>query len=116
LDLRFETESARDCFSNPKSQIENQKWECGLLDYGEAEMTRRCRGVVGGVVVALGLCLSAGCQTWLGGMTLPSGQYLTDNPDYVPPGPSFPLPRELAAQQAAAKASEGTGGATGGNP
>jgi hypothetical protein len=49
------------------------------------------------------MTLATGCQTWLGGMTLYSGDYLKDNPDYIPRGPSFPLPRELAAQQAAAK-------------
>jgi hypothetical protein len=64
--------------------------------------TRGRRGVVSGLLLAMALGLVAGCQTWLGGMTLPSGAYLSDNPDYIPPGPSFPLQRELAAQKAAA--------------
>ncbi len=76
-------------------------------------MTRRCRGVVGGVLVGLAMSLSAGCQTWIGGMTLPSGDYLRENPDYIPKGPSFPLQRELAAQQAAAKTLEPAPGAGG---
>jgi len=56
-----------------------------------------------GLLLAGGLSLSAGCQTYLGGMTLPSNDYLRDNPDYVPPMPNFKLPREAAAQQAAAR-------------
>lgn len=44
---------------------------------------------------ALGLG-QAGCQTWVGGMTLPSPRYLEHYPQYFPPDPTFPLPRELA--------------------
>jgi hypothetical protein len=44
---------------------------------------------------ALGLG-QAGCQTWVGGMTLPSPRYLEHYPQYFPPDPAFPLPRELA--------------------
>ncbi len=47
------------------------------------------------VAAALGLG-QAGCQTWVGGMTLPSPRYLQHYPQYFPPDPSFPLPRELA--------------------
>ena len=52
----------------------------------------------------LGLALAAltGCQTWVGGMTLPSGHYLQHPPQYFPPSPPFPLARELALQQGAA--------------
>lgn len=50
------------------------------------------------------LAASAGCQTWVGGMTLPSGHYLQHQPQYFPPSPPFPLPRELASQEAAAAA------------
>lgn len=53
--------------------------------------------------VAAFLCValtsSTGCQTWYGGMTLPSGRYLDHFPQYFPPDPSFPLPRELASQE-----------------
>jgi hypothetical protein len=56
-------------------------------------ITRRwlCRGAaaVGRAVPALG-----GCQTYMGGMTLPSGQYLKHSPQYFPPDPTFPLQRE----------------------
>jgi hypothetical protein len=41
-----------------------------------------------------------GCQTWSGGMTLPSGQYVNHPPQYVPPSPVFPLTQELTAQEA----------------
>ena len=57
------------------------------------------------------LGLASGCQTWVPeiGMTLPSPDYLKHQPQYIPPSPPYPLPRELdsleeaaAAQQAAA--------------
>jgi hypothetical protein len=49
----------------------------------------------------LGLALSVltGCQTWIAGMTLPSGRYLEHMPQYFPQEPDFPLPRELAGQE-----------------
>jgi hypothetical protein len=49
-----------------------------------------------------GLLAATGCQTWVGGMTLPSGWYLQHPPQYIPPDPEFPLERELAAQEEAA--------------
>ncbi len=48
------------------------------------------------------LALTSGCQTWVAGMTLPSGRYLEHPPQYFPPSPPFPLYRELAYQQAIA--------------
>jgi hypothetical protein len=59
--------------------------------------TRRWRCLAG-----LGLALGtlSGCQTWVGGMTLPSGWYLQHPPQYIPPSPPFPLTRELAAMEA----------------
>src|SRR5262245_39473702 len=58
--------------------------------------TRRWRGLG---VAGLGLALAAlsGCQTWVAGMTLPSGRYLQHPPQYFPPSPAFPLTRELAS-------------------
>ena len=62
--------------------------------------TRRAKR---GVLAALGLTLavSTGCQTQLPitGQTLPSPRYLDHQPQYIPPSPPFPLPRELATQQ-----------------
>src|SRR5262245_55556331 len=61
--------------------------------------------------LGLGLALLSGCQTWTSGMTLPSPRYLEHPPQYFPPSPPFPLPRELAAQErAAAAAAAGAAG------
>ncbi len=58
------------------------------------------------VTALLGLALSCstGCQTVMGGMTLPSGRYLEHYPQYFAPDPAFPLPRELASQECPAPA------------
>ena len=48
-------------------------------------------------VAGLMLFATSGCQTWVpeAGLTLPSGDYLKHQPQYIPPSPSFPLSREL---------------------
>jgi hypothetical protein len=51
---------------------------------------------VGAAVVGAAAAVGEMC----GGMTLPSGQYVNHPPQYFPPSPAFPLPREMAAQQA----------------
>jgi hypothetical protein len=52
------------------------------------------------LVLGLGLlvavCLT-GCQMDIGGQTLPSAYYLSDDVQYFPPGPEFKLAREAAA-------------------
>jgi hypothetical protein len=56
-------------------------------------------------LAALGLTagFSTGCQTWMGGMTLPSPHYLEGHPpQYFPEEPQFPLTRELSYQEEAA--------------
>lgn len=64
---------------------------------------RRWSGrLVAGLGLALAVTALSGCQTWTSGMTLPSGHYLEHPPQYFPPSPPFPLPRELAAQERAA--------------
>lgn len=52
-------------------------------------------------LLGLALFLPSGCayQTWVAGMTLPSGKYLDHPPQYFPPSPPFPLSRELAYQE-----------------
>jgi hypothetical protein len=52
----------------------------------------------------MSLSLLSGCQTWVptAGLTLPSGQYLTHPPQYIPRSPDFPLNRELATLEDAA--------------
>ena len=53
--------------------------------------------------LSAGLTLTTGCQTWMGGMTLPSPHYLEGHPpQYFPEEPQFPLTRELAYQEEAA--------------
>jgi hypothetical protein len=47
-----------------------------------------------GLLVALG---SAGCQVDVGGQTLPSPYYMSDDVQYFQPGPEFKLAREAAA-------------------
>lgn len=68
--------------------------------------------------VAAGVCGASGCQTWVGGLTLPSPRYLQHYPQYFPPDPAFPLPRELATQTDpdGILRPDGAGGAGGGAP
>jgi hypothetical protein len=51
--------------------------------------------------LGLAACLGAsGCQTTIGGQTLPSPYYIDDDVQYFPPGPEFKLSREAAAMRA----------------
>src|SRR5262245_40864796 len=63
------------------------------------------------VIAGLGLALTGltGCQTWVAGMTLPSGHYLEHRPQYFPPEPDFPLQRELNSMLAADRLAAGAG-------
>ena len=62
--------------------------------------------------LASSVCLT-GCQTTIGGQTLPSPDYLTDDVQYHPAGPEFPLTnkvnavRKYNAERAAIDASGG---------
>jgi hypothetical protein len=58
--------------------------------------------------VTLLLGLASGCQTWVPqtGQTLPSPDYLKHQPQYFPPSPPYPLPRERAALEEAAAAQQ----------
>ena len=60
----------------------------------------RCRTLGCVAALSLGLGTLSGCQTWFAGMTLPSPHYLEHPPQYFPPSPPYPLPRELATQEA----------------
>lgn len=55
------------------------------------------------VAAGLGLAAASGCQTWFpeAGLTLPTGDYLRHQPQYIPPSPDFPLDRELATLEEA---------------
>lgn len=61
----------------------------------------------------LALLLTTGCQTWFGGMTLPSGHYLDHPPQYFRPSPPFPLSKELAYQERVWAAQPGAPGEIG---
>ena len=50
-----------------------------------------------GATVAIGV---AGCQSDVGGQTLPSPYYMDDDVQYFPSGPQMKLSREAAAQKA----------------
>lgn len=63
---------------------------------------RRWPWCLGPATLGLALTTLCGCQTWIAGMTLPSGRYLQHPPQYFPPSPAFPLQRELATQEAIA--------------
>ncbi|MBX3441094.1 MAG: hypothetical protein KF774_01715 [Planctomyces sp.] len=45
----------------------------------------------------LATCLCSGCQTTIGGQTLPSAYYLRDDVQYFPPGPEFKLSKTVQA-------------------
>lgn len=51
-------------------------------------------------LAALSVIGLTGCQTDVGGQTLPSPYYLQDDVQYFPPGPEFKLSKEAAAQKA----------------
>jgi hypothetical protein len=58
----------------------------------------KARFVVSGALVVMLLC-SVGCQIDVGGQTLPSPYYLTDDVQYFPAGPEFKLSEEAAAMR-----------------
>lgn len=68
---------------------------------GESGMTSLRRTVVTLSIVGSLLGMSAGCQTWVGGMTLPSPDYLKDKPDYIQPAPLYKHSKELASMERA---------------
>jgi hypothetical protein len=58
---------------------------------------RPLRAFLVGVVVAVGALASTGCQSDIGGQTLPSPYYMSDDVQYFPAGPEFKLQREATA-------------------
>lgn len=57
---------------------------------------RRLYGLIIGLCLVTMLCLSTGCQSNVGGQTLPSGYYLDDDVQYFAPGARNPLQNETA--------------------
>jgi hypothetical protein len=68
---------------------------------------RRAATILGGFLMLASLA-ATGCQVDVGGQTLPSGYYLSDDVQYYAPGPEFKLAREAAAlkEQSAEQISE----------
>lgn len=80
--------------------------ECAFRTPSERTNERRQNmSVLGKGVVLMGLSLAmglaSGCQTWVpeAGVTLPSGDWLNHAPQFFPPTPPFPLPREMKSLQ-----------------
>ena len=68
---------------------------------GGSGMKRTSRTITTLSIVGCLLGASLGCQTWVGGMTLPSPDYLKDKPDYIQPAPLYKHSKELASMQKA---------------
>ncbi|MEO2048734.1 MAG: hypothetical protein ABGX16_19435 [Pirellulales bacterium] len=68
---------------------------------------RQATAFLGGFLMLISLA-ATGCQIDVGGQTLPSGFYLSDDVQYYAPGPEFKLAREAAAlkEQSAEQISE----------
>jgi hypothetical protein len=52
--------------------------------------------VMGGVLLSIA---STGCQSTVGGQTLPSAFYLRDDIQYFPAGPEFKLSKQVEAME-----------------
>lgn len=52
----------------------------------------RSQVMIGLALNSLAMCLFSGCQTTIGGQTLPSAYYLRDDVQYFPAGPETQLP------------------------
>ena len=59
---------------------------------------RKFRRVSAAILIAVGAS-ATGCQVDVGGQTLPSPYYLSDDVQYFAPGPEFKLAREAAAMK-----------------
>lgn len=56
-------------------------------------------GTVFGIVLCVAAFSNTGCQTTVGGQTLPSPYYLTDDIQYFPKGPEFRLTNTVRAME-----------------
>jgi hypothetical protein len=81
---------------------------CSFSDDWEPDMESlrglQRRGLATLAVAAAVMATSVGCQVQVGGQTLPSAYYMTDDIQYFPAGPEFKLSREAAALKAAREA------------
>ncbi len=63
-------------------------------------LPRTLRQLILAGLFSVSLLSMTGCQTDVGGQTLPSPYYMYDDVQYFPPGPEFKLAREAAAMKA----------------
>jgi len=78
-----------------------------LLQADRGKNSRSAALILAGLMMLASLA-STGCQMDVGGQTLPSAYYLSDDVQYYAPGPEFKLAREAAAlkEQSANQISE----------
>ncbi len=62
-------------------------------------LTKQHLGTLGLLAGCLLMGSLAGCQTTVGGQTLPSPDYLRDDIQYFPAGPEFLLPNTVRAME-----------------
>ena len=62
-------------------------------------MTSKLRQILAAAGISIAAISSTGCQVDVGGQTLPSAWYLTDDIQYFAPGPEFKLAKEAARMQ-----------------
>jgi hypothetical protein len=62
--------------------------------------SRGLRGLLLSIVSLLATLSATGCQVDIGGQTLPSPYYMSDDVQYFPPGHEFKLANEAAAMAA----------------
>ena len=74
-------------------------WETMVMRKADQRMGSRLWMLV--TALSLTCATFSGCQSDIGGQTLPSPYYLYDDIQYFPAGPEFPLTAEAAAMKAA---------------
>lgn len=70
-------------------------------------LTKQQFGTLGLLVGCLFMGQFSGCQTTVGGQTLPSPDYLRDDIQYFPAGPEFLLPNTVKAMEEYKAAQQG---------
>ena len=70
-------------------------------------LTKQHLGTLGLLAGCLLMGSLTGCQTTVGGQTLPSADFLRDDVQYFPAGPEFLLPNTVRAHEEYKAAQEG---------
>ena len=81
--------------------IETAEPKNGVFQLMYSRMKSRTLSLVLCGASILGAVASTGCQSSIGGQTLPSAYFIRDDVQYFPKGPEFKLSREAAALKAA---------------